>query len=137
MGLLDFNASLLYTPTKNHWIFETGISYSRFYPVLELQALVDRNRSLHFVDHTENWTRRTATAGFHVPLNLSRGYYSTGLSVGANIESINLRGGGLPPDYLRLGFSRSRQRSLGIWLRYGLKFCDSLTARPRWPSLHR
>ena len=110
MGLLDFNASVLYNSNEGTAGFQTGVSYNRFFPVLDF-SFSDRNRSLEFASGTQNWTERTATAGFHVPLNLSRGYYSTGLSIGAEVQSIRALGGGLVPLTYGIAFSRIRQRS--------------------------
>ncbi|SPE35337.1 conserved exported hypothetical protein [Candidatus Sulfopaludibacter sp. SbA6] len=110
MGLMDFNASVLYNTNEGTAGFRTGVSYNRFFPVLDF-SFSDRNRSLQFASGTENWTERAVTAGFHVPLNLSRGYYNTGLSIGAEVQSISLQGGGLAPLSYGLAFSRVRQRS--------------------------
>jgi hypothetical protein len=87
-----------------------NVSYNRFFPVLDL-GFQDRDRSLQFSDHKETWTERTASAVFHVPLNLSRGYYVTGLSFAAAVESISLHGGGLTPLVYGFRFSRARQRA--------------------------
>ena len=110
MGLMDFNASVLYNTNEGTTGFRTGVSYNRFFPVLDF-SFSDRNRSLQFAAGTENWNEHTATAGFHIPLNLSRGYYITGLSIGAEIQSINLQGGSLVPLTYGLSFSHVRQRS--------------------------
>ena len=74
-------------------------------------GFADRDRSVQFSDHKDTWTERTASAGFHIPLNFSRGYYVTGLSFGATVESISLHGGGLTPLVYGLRFSRARQRA--------------------------
>ena len=110
MGLVDFNASLLYNTNEGTTGFQTGISYNRFFPALDF-SFADRNRSLEFASGKQNWTERTVTGGFHIPLNLSRGYYSAGLSIGAQIQSIGLLGGGLIPLSYGLRFSRVRQRA--------------------------
>jgi hypothetical protein len=107
MRLMNLEASIIYNSNEGTAGFATNVSYNRFFPVLNF-GFNDRNRSLQFSDHKENWTERTASAGFHVPLNLSRGYYVTGLSFGATVESISLRGGGLTPLTYGLGFSRVR-----------------------------
>lgn len=63
------------------------------------------------MDRQENFIERTASAGFHIPLNLSRGYYNTSISFGAGIQSIDLPGGGLVPLSYSFGFTRVRQGS--------------------------
>jgi WD40-like Beta Propeller Repeat len=108
MGLLGVNASFLYNTTEKTPGFETGLSYSRFFPVLYFD-FVDRNRSLQYVDHTDHFTERSATAGFTIPLNFSRGMYFTRLSFGASVEDIRLQNGGLLPLNYRMGFSHIRQ----------------------------
>jgi hypothetical protein len=110
MGLMDLNASVIYNTNEGTVGFGTGGSYSRFFPVLDFN-FSERNRKLEFVTGTQNWTERTATAGFHIPLNLSRGTYFTGLSVGAYVQSIDLKGGGLVPLTYNLGFAHVRQSS--------------------------
>lgn len=110
MHLMDFHASMLYNTNERAAGFTTGASYSRFFPVLDLN-FSDRNRHLQFADHEDKWTERTAQAGFHIPLNLSRGYYYTGLSIGANVESVTLHGRGLVPLTYGLGFAHVRQSS--------------------------
>src|ERR1019366_3487368 len=66
---------------------------------------------LQYVDHTDDFTERTAAAGFHIPLNFSRGYYRTNLSIGARVEHIGLEGGGLVPLTYGLRLSHIRQAS--------------------------
>ena len=110
MRLMNLDASVLYNSNEGTAGFATNVSYNRFFPVLDL-GFADRDRSLQFSDHKETWTERTASAGFHIPLNFSRGYYVTGLSFGATVESISLNGGGLTPLVYGLRFSRARQRA--------------------------
>ncbi len=110
MGLLSFNNSFIYNTNENKPGFETGFSYSRFFPVLDA-SFSEVGRRLQFVTGTEDFTERTATAGFHIPLNLSRGEYFTGLSVGAYVQSINVPAGSLVPLTYNLGFSHVRQSS--------------------------
>lgn len=110
MGLLDFHASVQYNSNEGGAGFATGVSYNRFFPQLNF-GFSDRNRHLQFADHEENFAERTASAGFRIPLNLSRGYYNTLVSFSANIQSIDLSGGGLVPLSYGFGFSRVRQSS--------------------------
>ena len=110
MGLMDFHASVLYNSNEGTAGFATGVSYNRFFPQLTF-GFTDRNRHLQFAGYEENFAERTASAGFRIPLNFSRGYYNTFVSVGANIESINLQGGGLVPLNYGFNFSRIRQSS--------------------------
>jgi len=110
MGLLDFHASVLYNSNEGGAGFATGVSYNRFFPQLNF-GFTDRNRHLQFADHEENFAERTASAGFRIPLNLSRGYYNTLVSFSANIQSIDLSGGGLVPLSYGFGFSHVRQSS--------------------------
>jgi len=110
MGLAAFNASLLYNTDERAFGVQTGGTYSRFYTALDV-SFTDRHRRLDFVDHEDNWNESTADAGFHVPLNLSRGYYFTGMSFGAGVESVRLMGHGLVPLAYGIGIRRARQMS--------------------------
>jgi hypothetical protein len=110
MRLMNLDASVLYNSNEGTAGFATNVSYNRFFPVLDL-GFADRDRSLQFSGYKETWTERTASAGFQIPLNFSRGYYVTGLSFGATVESIRLNGGGLTPLVYGLRFSRARQRA--------------------------
>jgi len=110
MGLMDFDASLIYNTNERTTGFVTGLSYNGFYPALDLSA-GDQNRSVQFVNGSQDWNERTVNAGFHIPLNLSRGYYNTGLDIGAGVESVSRQGGGLVPLSYGLTFSRVRQSS--------------------------
>jgi hypothetical protein len=110
MRLMSFEASAIYNSNEHTPGFATGVSYSRFFPVLYL-GYSDMGRRVQYVDHTDDFTQRTGTAGFYVPFNLSRGSYFTGLRFGAYVEDIGLQGGGLAPIGYRFNFSRQRQRS--------------------------
>ncbi len=110
MGLLSFSNSVIYNTNEGRPGFESGFSYSRFFPVLDV-SFSEIGRRLTLVTGTQDWTERTATAGFHIPLNLSRGEYATGLSVGAYVQSIHLNGSGLVPLTYNLDFSHVRQSS--------------------------
>jgi Tol biopolymer transport system component len=110
MGLLDANASLIYDTNERTLGFRTSASYNRFFPVLDF-AFAEQNRSVQFVNYTDNWTERTLYGGFHVPLNLSRGYYSTSVSLGAGVESVTLHGNSLLPLDYTFRFRRQRQSS--------------------------
>jgi len=46
-----------------------------------------------------------------VPLNLSRGFYTTGLSLGAGVEPTSIHNGGLTPLVYGLGFRRTKESS--------------------------
>jgi hypothetical protein len=108
MGLLGVNASLLYNTTEHAAGFETGLTYSRFFPVLYAD-FSDRNRRLEYVNRTDHFTERSAAAGFNIPLNFSRGLYFTRLSIGAGIEDIRLQNGGLLPLNYRMVLAHIRQ----------------------------
>jgi len=110
MQLMGFDASFIYNTNEHTPGFATGISYSRFFPVLYM-GFSDEGRRLQYVDHTVDFTERTGTAGFYVPFNLSRGSYFTGLSFGAYAQDISLQGGGLTPIGYGFSFSRQRQRA--------------------------
>jgi len=110
MGLLSLRSAFLYNTNEGTPGFQTGFSYSRFFPVLDV-SFSELGRRLQFVTGTQDFTERTVTAGFHIPLNLSRGDYNTGLSVGTYIQSIHESAGGLAPLTYDLGFSHVRQRS--------------------------
>ncbi len=110
MGLLDFRSSVLYNTSEAAPGFETAFHYNRFFPVLDF-SFADRDRKLQYVGYADHFTERTATAGFHVPLNFSRGYYSTGISIGANVEDVGLQGGGLVPLNYGLSLWHIRQSS--------------------------
>jgi hypothetical protein len=96
MGLMGLTASALYNTSEGTTGFQTGGYYSGFFPVL-YSSFSDKNRRVEYVDHTANWTERTLTGGFYVPLNFSRGYYASGLSFGAAAQDIHLYGGSLAP----------------------------------------
>ena len=110
MGLMSFNTSFIYNTNEGKPGVETGFSYSRFFPVLDV-SYSEVGRRLEFVTGTQDFTERAATAGFHIPLNFSRGSYFTGLSVGAYVQSIHAQGGSLVPLTYNLGFSHVRQSS--------------------------
>ena len=110
MRLMGFDASFLYNTNEHKPGFATGVAYYRFFPVLYTE-FTDQGRRIQYVDHRVDFTQRTGTAGFSLPFNLSRGSYSTGISIGAYVQQILLQGGGLTPIGYRLGFSRQRQRS--------------------------
>jgi len=134
MGLMDFYASAIYNSNEHTPGFATGVSYNRFFPVLDFN-FTDRNRRLQFVDHEENFTERTASAGFHIPLNLSRGYYNTSVTFGAGIQSIDLQGGGLVPLSYGFAFTRIRQSSardlVPVWAqRLRFTYRQTPVARP-------
>src|SRR5262249_42183856 len=82
IGLLSVYAAFLYNTSERAAGFETGFSYHRLFPVLYLN-FSDRNRNLEYADHTDHFTERTAAAGVSVPLNFSRGLYSTRLNLRA------------------------------------------------------
>ncbi len=110
MGLASSNASFLYNTNERAPGFTSGLSYARFYPVLDF-GFSDRERKLRFVNQVDNFSERTASAGFHVPLNLSRGYTDTFLSAGTNVQSIERQGGGLVPLSSNIGLYHARQFS--------------------------
>ena len=110
MGLLDANASLIYNTNERTLGFETSASYNRFFPALDFD-FTDRNRSVQYVNYQDNWTERSVYAGFHIPLNLSRGYYSTNLTFGAGVESVSLLGSGFEPLSYTFRLRRVRQSS--------------------------
>ena len=108
MGLLAANASLLYHTTEQTAGFQTGLSYSRYFPVLYFN-LSDRDRKLTYVGRTDRFTERTAAAGFAIPLNFSRGLYFTRLNFGAGVEDIRLSNGGVVPLTYSMNFAHVRQ----------------------------
>ena len=95
-GCSSSQASFLYNTDEGTPGFETSFHYNRFFPVLDF-SIADRERKIQYVGFSDQFSERTATAGFHIPLNLSRGFYNSGLSVGANAENIDLKGGSLTP----------------------------------------
>jgi hypothetical protein len=110
MGLLDFQASVLYNTDEGTPGFSTDIHYNRFFPVLDF-GFTDHERKLQYTDYSVRFNERTATAGFHVPMNFSRGYYVSGVSIGANLEDVSLTGGGLAPLNYGIGIWHVRQRA--------------------------
>ncbi|HUI80805.1 MAG TPA: hypothetical protein VLY24_22925, partial [Bryobacteraceae bacterium] len=111
MGLMDFNASLLYNSEEHRAGFQTGFSYNRFFPALDFN-FSDRNRQLRYATYNQNFEERTVMGGFHIPLNFSRGYYRTFLSVGVNVENISLQGGSFVPVNYGLNFAHIRQAAV-------------------------
>ena len=75
MHLAAFNADVLYNTDEGTLGYETGLSYSRFFPVFDVGF--SEARRLNYPSYTDEFLQRTVTAGFHIPLNLSRGYYRT------------------------------------------------------------
>jgi hypothetical protein len=110
MRLADFNAALLYNTDEGTFGYQTGFSYNRFFPVLDF-SFGDRGRRLQYVDHTDDFTERTVAAGFHIPLNFSRGTYRTNVSIGAQVEHVGLEGGGLVPLTYGFRLAHIRQAS--------------------------
>ena len=110
MHLAEFNAAVLYNSDESTIGYRTGFSYDRFFPVLDF-SLADQGRRLQYVGYTDDFTEHTASAGFHIPLNFSRGIYRTNLSVGAQVEHVGLSGGGFVPLTYALRFSHIRQAS--------------------------
>jgi hypothetical protein len=96
MHLADFSAGVLYDTNESKFGYQTGFSYNGFFPVLDF-SFADQGRKVVFQDSTDNFIQRTASAGFHIPLNFSRGLYRTNLSAGAQVQHIGLAGGGLVP----------------------------------------
>jgi len=110
MHLADFSAALLYNTDEGKFGYQAGFSYNRFFPILDF-SFTDRGRRLQYVGYTDDFTEHTAAAGFHIPLNFSRGYYRTTLSVGAQVEHVGLSGGSLVPLTYGLRFAHIRQAS--------------------------
>ena len=110
MRLAEFNAGLIYNTDEGKFGYQTGFSYNRFFPVLDF-SFADRGRRLQYTGYRDDFTERTAAAGFHIPLNLSRGYYRTNISIGAQVEHIGLEGGGLVPLTYGFRLSHIRQAS--------------------------
>jgi len=110
MGLMDATASLIYNTNERTFGFQTGFVYSRFYPILDF-SFADQGRRVQLLNSVEDFTERTLYTGFQIPLNFSRGYYTTGLTLGAGTESIMERGSSLQALNYSLGFRRERQSS--------------------------
>jgi hypothetical protein len=110
LGLLDANASLIYDTNERTFGFDTGATYNRFFPALDFD-FTDRGRSVQLANSQDNWTERVLYGGFHVPLNLSQGYYTTGISLGAGVETVSRAGGGLVPLSYTFRLRRVRQSS--------------------------
>jgi hypothetical protein len=107
--------------------FGLSLSYQALFPLLELEARYGGRTSTSTDseggDHRYGWREARLGAGFEVPLNLSRGVYSTFLTLGAGISNRRIsdreavpfldQGNGLlvPLSY-SLGFGRFRQTSL-------------------------
>jgi len=110
MHLAQFHADAVYNTDEGKLGYETGLSYARFFPVLDV-SFADRGRRLNYPTYTEQFLERTAAAGFHIPLNLSRGYYRTSLSIGAQVERVGLDNGSFIPLTYGLTLSHIRQSS--------------------------
>ncbi len=110
MGLYGVQAFGFYNTDEGAPGFSTSFQYNRFFPVLDF-GFTDRERKLQYPDHSVNFSEHTGSAGFYVPLNLSRGYYNSGVSIGANVEQIGLQGGSLLPLNYGLGIWHIRQRA--------------------------
>ena len=110
MGLYGFQASGFYDLDEHAPGVSTAFQYNRFFPVLDV-GFTDRERRIQYIDHAENFSEHTASAGFYVPLNLSRGYYNSGVTIGANVEDVGLQGGSLVPLNYGLALWHIRQRA--------------------------
>lgn len=110
MGLFGLQATGFYDLDEHSPGVSTSFQYNRFFPVLDL-GFTDRERRIQYIDHYDQFAEHTASAGFYVPLNLSRGYYNSGVTVGANIEDVGLQGGSLAPLNYGLGIWHIRQRA--------------------------
>jgi hypothetical protein len=110
MHLFDFSAGVLYDTNESKFGYQTGFSYNGFFPVLDF-SFADQGRRVVFQGSTDNFTERAAAAGFHIPLNFSRGLYRTDFSIGAQMQRIGLEAGGLVP--LRYGLRLSHIHQSG------------------------
>jgi len=108
MQLLDFSAGMTYDTNERTAGYGLSGSYGAMYPVLDF-GYSDRRRETRYPDHTSRWTERTTRAGFRIPLDLSRGIYSSSLTFSSGIESRRLTGGGLMPMNYSVSYNRFRE----------------------------
>lgn len=111
MGPLNTTAAIVYDWNERTTGYEATASFSALYPVLDFSAS-RKNREVRHTDSTEKWTERAVRAGFHLPVNLSRGIYSTRLTAGGALESRRIGSGGLMPLNYWLCFQRFRQSAM-------------------------
>jgi hypothetical protein len=110
MGLFGFQASVFYDTYEHTPGVSTSFQYNRFFPVLDL-GFTERDRRIQYTDHYDRFNEHTASAGFYIPLNLSRGYYNSGITFGANVQQVGLQGGSLTPLNYALGIRHIRERA--------------------------
>jgi len=110
MGLFGLQASGFYDTYEHAPGVSTSFQYNRFFPVLDL-GFTERVRKIQYLDRYDRFAEHTASAGFYIPLNLSRGYYNTFVTAGANVEHVGLSGGSLVPLSYALGIRHIRQRA--------------------------
>ena len=110
MGLFGFQASGFYDTHEHAPGVSTSFQYNRFFPVLNL-GFTERERRIQYINHSDRFSEHTASAGFYVPLNLSRGYYNSDIAFGANVEQVGLQGGNFTPLNYALGIRHIRQRA--------------------------
>jgi hypothetical protein len=121
MGLLTSTVGLKYDMNEGTIGYQAAATYRAFYPVLDF-GFVRQNREVRYADYTSKWTERTAAAGFYIPLNLSRGTYTTSLRFGSGIESRRFGSGSLTP--------------LNYWLWLGrFRYSAARDAGPAWGQI--
>ena len=107
MGLLNTTAAFTYDLNEQTTGLDLSGTFNALYPMIDF-GFSRKNREARYPGFTEKWTERTARTGFHIPLNFSRGVYSTWLVFGSAVERRNLSGGGLTPLNYWLWFGRFR-----------------------------
>jgi hypothetical protein len=118
MGLLASSAALRYDMNEGTMGYGVGGSFQAFYPILDL-GFNRQNREVRYTGYTSKWTESTSSAGFRIPLNLSRGIYTTSMAFGSSIESRRLGSGGLTP--------------LNYWIWLGrFRYSAARDAGPAW-----
>jgi Tol biopolymer transport system component len=110
MGLFGLQASGFYDTDEHAPGVSTSFQYNGLFPVLDV-GVTDRERRIQYVNHYDDFSEHTAAAGFYVPLNLSRGYYNSDITIGANVENVGLQGGRLVPLNYSVGIRHIRQRA--------------------------
>ncbi|MCP4151677.1 MAG: hypothetical protein GY757_28295, partial [bacterium] len=94
-------AGVVFNRNERVFRFDMEGRYSGLYPELEFGGGYG-NRGFSYMNSeggigSSNWRETTAFCGIRVPLNLSRGIYSTGISIGTHLSYIHIT---LPDEFV-------------------------------------
>lgn len=126
--------------------FSADVTYAGLYPILDAGVRYGLRTSTYSTSNSEQihpytWTEKSARLGFQLPFNLTKGIYSTSLTVGASISTVNISDktyfepdeineGQFTPVSYRLQFRRGYQWIRDIYPASGQFFDLSYTHTP-------